>query len=51
VASPTEWADQCWAWDQALQEMSAGFMDGVATLNDADKALPMGYEYVAPLTR
>lgn len=51
VGTPEAWNAQCVAWDRALQEMSAGFMAGVATLIDADKAMPIGYEYVAPLTR
>ncbi len=51
VSSSEDWEAQCQAWDQALQEMSVGFMSGVAILNDADKALPMGYEHLGPLTR
>lgn len=49
--SDEKWAAQCEAWDKQLNLMSEQFMAGVAVLALAGKALPMGYEYLAPLTR
>lgn len=51
VDSDEKWAAQCEAWDKQLNLMSEQFMAGVAVLALAGKALPMGYEYLAPLTR
>ncbi|MBA1306708.1 PD-(D/E)XK nuclease family protein [Stutzerimonas stutzeri] len=51
VDDEEKWAGQCDAWNDMLLEMSAGFMDGVADLSLGGKPLPMGYEYLAPLTR
>jgi len=51
VDDEEKWAGQCDAWNDMLLEMSAGFMDGVADLSLGGKPLPMGYDYLAPLTR
>ncbi|MGP0171102.1 PD-(D/E)XK nuclease family protein [Pseudomonas sp. NCHU5208] len=51
VNTEEKWAAQCEAWDKQLHEMSEDFMAGVADLVQSGKALPMGYEYLAPLAR
>ena len=49
VDNPVAWAQQTEAWDTALQEMAAGFMAGNAVIESGKH--PMGYEFIAPLTR
>lgn len=49
VTTPSEWANQVAAWNVALEEMAMGFLGGNGDLSSFDKALPMGYEHLAPL--
>lgn len=49
VCQPSEWAAQVAAWEGALEEMADGFLGGNGCLSSFDKALPMGYEHLAPL--
>ena len=49
VCTPSEWAAQMEAWNTALEEMAVGFLGGNGHLSTFDKALPMGYEHLAPL--
>lgn len=51
VTTPSEWANQVAAWNVALEEMAIGFLGGNGDLSSFDKALPMGYEHLAPLIR
>lgn len=56
VSTDPAWTAQVEAWEQSLDEMAAGFMAGVAQMEfDGEgvgsRVLPMGYEYIAPITR
>ncbi|HHH9441271.1 TPA: PD-(D/E)XK nuclease family protein [Pseudomonas aeruginosa] len=44
------WEGQCDAWTNSLDEMSIGFTNGTAWLQNG-APLPMGYEYLGALTR
>lgn len=49
VNNDLAWEGQTTAWETALQEMAAGFLGGIAHV-EVD-SFPMGYEFMAPLTR
>lgn len=51
VDNESKWASQCLAWDTVLDDMSRGFQAGHADLSLKGKEYPMGYEYLAPLSR
>lgn len=51
VDNPTAWAEQCLEWDIELRAMSDGFIAGFAEIEDSEKALPMGYEFIGQLIR
>jgi ATP-dependent helicase/nuclease subunit B len=49
VDNELAWEAQTQAWDRALQGMAAGFLGGEANVEAG--AFPIGYEFIAPLTR
>lgn len=51
VATPADWESQKDAWDTALQDMAEGFLGGMATVDDPNMKLPMGYEHLGPILR
>lgn len=51
VATPSEWAAQIEAWNDALEVMATGFLEGDGHLSAFDKALPVGYEHLEQLIR
>ena len=51
VSSRPAWEAQVEAWATALNKMAEGFLSGNGVLSTFDKALPMGYEHLEPLTR
>lgn len=51
VDTSEKWEEQKDAWNRQLDAMSAGFVGGNGTLDLDGKAFPIGYEYIAPLTR
>lgn len=51
VDNPEKWGGQISAWNRQLDDMSAGFISGKADLTLSGKDFPIGYGYIAPLTR
>lgn len=45
------WVEQCDEWGIELDRMSSGFVAGLAELSLHNNTYPMGYEYLAGLTR
>lgn len=51
IATPSEWADQITAWNESLERMATGFLEGDAYLSSFTKALPVGFQHLEQLIR